>query len=79
MSESNTCSLHKETMVLSIFSRVKETLYFTATKISEWSLIFLIVAVPLSLILKQWITGTSQDRICQCTIIIAGFAWFLRL
>ena len=79
MSELNTCSLHKETMVLSIFSRVQETLYFTATKISEWSLIFLIVAVPLIVnpkAMDYWYQPKIES--VYALILIAGIAWFFK-
>ena len=79
MSELNTCSLQKETMVLSILSRVQETLYFTVTKISEWSLIFLIVAVPLIVnpkAMDYWYQPKIES--VYALIIIAGFAWFLK-
>ena len=79
MSQLNTHLLHKEIMVLSLSSRVKETVYFTATKISEWSLIFLIAAVPLIVnpkAMDYWYQPKIES--VYALIIIAGFAWFLK-
>jgi putative inorganic carbon (HCO3(-)) transporter len=79
MPELNTYLLQKETMILSVSSRVKEALYFTATKTGEWSLIFLIAAVPLIVNPKAY-DYWYQPKIesVYALIIIAGFAWFVK-